>query len=156
MLVEDLALILPSESAHARATGFPVASVSEQGALPAGVRLAAAKNGQATISGIEHGEGENGVSIPGLRPRVSPTAEAVACASDPERNLSPTPLTLIGDVDGVGDTPSGVDGVGDRPGRELRRRQTPLSGGGRGPGPHWVVLADWVLFAANITGNNTQ
>jgi DNA-binding beta-propeller fold protein YncE len=35
-----------------RTTGFPVATVSEQGALPAGVRFTAEKNGQATISGI--------------------------------------------------------------------------------------------------------
>ena len=35
-----------------RTTGFPVASVSEQGPLPAGVRFTSEKNGQATISGI--------------------------------------------------------------------------------------------------------
>lgn len=34
-----------------RTTGFPVAAVTEQGALPAGVRFTAEKNGQATITG---------------------------------------------------------------------------------------------------------
>jgi hypothetical protein len=38
-------------------------------------------------------------------PRVSATAEAVGYANDRKRDLSATPLTLIGDVDGVGDRP---------------------------------------------------
>ena len=55
--------------------------------------------------GAERGDGEDGVSSPAAGARVSPTAEAVAYAADPKRDLSPTPLTLIGDVDGVADRP---------------------------------------------------
>jgi hypothetical protein len=35
-----------------RTARFPVAAVTEQGTLPAGVRFTAEKNGEATISGI--------------------------------------------------------------------------------------------------------
>jgi hypothetical protein len=35
--------------------------------------------------------------------RVSPSAEQVAYANDPKRDLSATPLTPLGDVDGVAD-----------------------------------------------------
>jgi hypothetical protein len=52
---------------------------------------------------VERGDGEDGCRCPAAGPRVSPAAEAVAYAADPKRNLSPTPLTLIGDVDGVAD-----------------------------------------------------
>jgi hypothetical protein len=77
----------------------------------------------ASVSGVERGDGEDGVSMPGRRPRVSPTAEAVANATHPQPNLSPTPLTLIGDVDGVGDRPRRLStaqptGVADRRGRQ--------------------------------------
>jgi hypothetical protein len=60
------------------------------------------------IQRVERGDGEDGVSMSGRRPRVSPAAEAVTYATDPKRNLSPTPLTLIGDVDGVADRPRNV------------------------------------------------
>jgi hypothetical protein len=44
--------------------------------------------------------------MPGRRAEGLPTvAEAVAYATDPERALSPTPPTLIDDVDGVADRP---------------------------------------------------
>jgi hypothetical protein len=57
------------------------------------------------VQRVERGDGEDGVSMPGRRPRVLPTAEAVAYATVPKWNLSPTPLTLIGDVDDVADRP---------------------------------------------------
>jgi hypothetical protein len=40
---------------------------------------------------------------PAAGPRLSPGAEAVGYAIDPKRHLSPTPPTLIGDVDGTVD-----------------------------------------------------
>jgi len=39
----------------------------------------------------------------GARLGLSPSAEAVADASDPKRRLSPTPATPIGRVNGVAD-----------------------------------------------------
>jgi hypothetical protein len=77
---------------------------------------------------------------------LAPTAEAVGYATDPKRNLSPTPPTLITDVDGVGDRPRSMSVAlateratcrwrSRQPGRAPRRSQTPLLGRGRGPEP---------------------
>ena len=45
--------------------------------------------------------------MPGRRTEGLANAEAVADATDPERHLSATPSTLIGDVNGVADRPRG-------------------------------------------------
>ena len=42
---------------------------------------------------VARGDGEDSVSMPGRRAKTSPSAEAAAHAIDPERHLSPTPLT---------------------------------------------------------------
>jgi hypothetical protein len=65
---------------------------------------------------VARGDGEDGVSMPGLRAEIWRDAEAAAYATDRERHLSPvtdaadmlrhhspTPATPIDDVDGVGD-----------------------------------------------------
>jgi hypothetical protein len=80
------------------------------------------------VQRVARGDGEDSVAIPGAGPRVLPAGEAVAYATDPKRNLSPRSLTVIGDAG---------------------------KAAGAGPGPHWLLLTDWVLFAVNTTGNNT-
>ena len=65
---------------------------------------------------VEHGDDEDGVSMPGRRTEVSPRAKVtkvsprhrpqprpVAYAADPNRDLSATPPTPIDDVDGAAD-----------------------------------------------------
>jgi hypothetical protein len=85
---------------------------------------------------VERDGGEDGVSMPGRRTEGLGHCGGCHLCTDPKRNLSPTPLTLIGDVDGVvRQTARPVAGVADRPRRAPRRRQTPLLGGGRGSGP---------------------
>ena len=52
---------------------------------------------------VERGDGEDGVSMPGRRTEGLPRSKPVTYAADPERDLSPTPLTPLGAVAGVDD-----------------------------------------------------
>jgi hypothetical protein len=45
------------------------------------------------------------------------------------------------------------NGVGNAAVQRFTLRVSQLGGD---PSPHWASLADWVLFAVNTTGNNTQ